>query len=48
VAERSDALEPVTVDLSGEQVARALAGLRTARPRAHALGKIPDTEKSAL
>src|SRR5262249_60726364 len=46
VAERSDALEPVTVDLTGEQLAAALAGLHPARPRAHALRK--DTEKTAL
>jgi len=39
VAERSDALEPVTVDLSGEQVAQALAGPRAARPRAQSLHK---------
>src|SRR5262249_7972272 len=46
VAERSDALEPVTVDLTGEQLAAALAGLHPARPRAHALRK--DTGKTAL
>src|SRR5216683_2920622 len=40
VAERSDALEPVTVDLSGEQVAQALAGLRAARPRAPLLQRV--------
>ena len=45
VAERSDALEPVTVDLSGEQVAQALAELRAARPRAQSLQKIAETEK---
>jgi len=45
VAERSDALEPVTVDLSGEQVAQALAGPRAARPRAQSLQKIAKTEK---
>ena len=45
VAERSDALEPVTVDLSGEQVAQALAGPRAARPRAQSLQKIAETEK---
>jgi len=48
VAERSDALEPVTVDLSGEQVAQALAGLRAARPRAPELQRVADTERSAL
>jgi selenide, water dikinase len=47
VAERSDALEPVTVDLSGEQVAQALAGLRHTRPPAQALEEI-HTEKSVL
>src|SRR6516162_7375808 len=46
VAERSDALEPVTVDLTGEQLAAALAALPPARPRAHALRK--DTEKTVL
>ena len=45
VAERSDALEPVTVDLSGEQVAQARAGPRAARPRAQSLQKIAETEK---
>ena len=49
VAERSDALEPVTVDLSGEQVAQALAGLRAARPRATPLLQtVADAERSAL
>jgi selenide,water dikinase len=48
VAERSDALEPVTVDLSGEQVAQALAGLRVARPRAPLLQRVADAERSAL
>jgi selenide, water dikinase len=48
VAERSDALEPVTVDLSGEQVAQALAGLGTARPRAPDLQTVADAERSAL
>jgi selenide,water dikinase len=48
VAERSDALEPVTVDLSGEQVAQALAGLRAARPRAPLLQRVADAERSAL
>jgi len=48
VAERSAALEPVTVDLSGEQVAQALAGLRAARPRAPLLQTVADTERSAL
>jgi len=48
VAERSDALEPVTVDLSGEQVAQALAGLRATRPRAPELQRVADTERSAL
>jgi selenide, water dikinase len=48
VAERSDALEPVTVDLSGEQVAQALAGLHAARPRAPLLQRIADAERSAL
>jgi selenide,water dikinase len=48
VAARSAALEPVTVDLSGEQVAQALAGLRAARPRAPLLQRVADTESSAL
>jgi selenide,water dikinase len=48
VAERSDALEPVTVDLSGEQVAQALAGLRAARSRAPLLQTVADAERSAL
>jgi selenide, water dikinase len=47
VAERSDALEPVTVDLSGEQLTKALAGLRHTRPQAQALEEI-HTEKSVL
>jgi selenide,water dikinase len=45
VAERSDAPEPVTVDLSGEQLTKALAGLRHTRPQAQALEEI-HTEKS--
>jgi selenide,water dikinase len=48
VAERSDALEPVTVDLSGEQVAQALAGLRAVRPRAPLLQTVAGAERSAL
>jgi selenide, water dikinase len=47
VAERSGALEPVTVDLSGEQLTKALAGLRHTRPQAQALAEI-HTEKSVL
>jgi selenide, water dikinase len=47
VAERSDALEPVRVDLSGEQLAKALAELRHTRPQAQALEEI-HTEKSVL
>jgi selenide,water dikinase len=46
VAERSSALEPVTLDLTGEQLAKALAGLRAA-PRAQPRERI-DTEKSVL
>jgi selenide, water dikinase len=48
VAARSAALEPVTVDLNGEQLAAALAGLHPPRARAHALQRVADTEKSAL
>jgi len=48
VAERSDALEPVTVDLSGEQVAQALAELHTTRPRAPLLQPVAGAERSAL
>jgi selenide, water dikinase len=48
VAARSAALEPVTVDLTGEQLAAALAGLHPPRARAHALQTVMDTEKSAL
>jgi selenide,water dikinase len=48
VAARSAALEPVTVDLTGEQLAAALAGLHPPRARAHALQRVADTEKSAL
>jgi selenide, water dikinase len=47
VAERSDALEAVTVDLSGEQLTKALAGLRHTRPQAQALEEI-HAEKSVL
>jgi selenide,water dikinase len=46
VAERSSALEPVTLDLTGEQLAKALAGPRAA-PRAQSRERI-DTEKSVL
>src|SRR5262249_1983342 len=48
VAGRSDALEPVAGELGGEQVARTLAGLRTARPRVPLLQTVADTERSAL
>jgi selenide, water dikinase len=48
VVERSPALEPVTVDLTGERLAAALAGLHPARPRAHALQGVADTERSTL
>ena len=48
VAARSAALEPVTVDPTGEQLAAALAGLHPPRPRALALQRVSDTEKSAL
>jgi selenide,water dikinase len=48
VAAHSAALEPVTVDLTGEQLAAALAGLHPPRARAHALQRVADTEKSAL
>jgi selenide,water dikinase len=48
VAERSDALEPVTVDLTGGQLAVALAGRHPARPRAHALQTVADIERSTL
>jgi selenide, water dikinase len=48
VAARSAALEPVTVDLTGEQLAAARAGLHPPRARAHALQTVVDTEKSAL
>jgi selenide, water dikinase len=48
VSARSAALEPVTLDLTGEQLAAALTGLRAARARTHSLEKIADAEKSAL
>jgi hypothetical protein len=48
VAERSDTLEPVTVDLTGGQLAVALAGRHPARLRAHALQTVADTERSTL
>jgi len=48
VAERSGALEPVTLDLTGEQVAAALAGRRSAGPRAHSLREVADTERSVV
>jgi len=38
----------VTVDPTGEQLAAALAGLHPPRPRALALQRVSDTEKSAL
>src|SRR5262249_56035006 len=48
VAERSAALEPVTIDLTGERLAAALAGVHPARPRVHALQGVADTERSTL
>jgi len=38
----------VTVDLSGEQVAQALAELHTTRPRAPLLQPVAGAERSAL
>jgi selenide,water dikinase len=46
VAARSAALEPVTLDVTGEQLAQALAGLSAGRPRVQLLQE--DTEQSAL
>jgi len=40
VAERSDVLEPVTVDLNGEQVARALARFTSNRRSSRAAANI--------
>ena len=48
VSARSATLEPITLDLTGERLAQAVAGLHAARPRAQSLEKIPDVEKSAL
>jgi selenide,water dikinase len=46
VAARSAELEPVTLDVTGERLAQALAGLSAARPRVQLLQE--DTEQSAL
>jgi selenide, water dikinase len=48
VSARSATLEPITLDLTGERLAQAVAGLHAARPRAQSLEKIPDVEKSTL
>src|SRR5262249_8162878 len=48
VAGRSDRLGPGTVGPSGGPGAQALAGLRTARPRAPFLQTVADAERSAL
>lgn len=47
VSARSAALEPIALDLTGERLAEALAGLRPARTRAQSARRI-DTEKSVL
>jgi selenide,water dikinase len=46
VAARSDALEPVTLDLTGARLAEALAGLSAVQPRTQLLQQ--DREQSAL
>jgi selenide,water dikinase len=46
VAARSAALEPVTLDLTGERLAQALAGPSAIRPHVQLLQE--DTEHSAL
>jgi selenide,water dikinase len=46
VAARSAALEPVTLDLTGERLAQALAGPSAIRPHVELLQE--DTEHSAL
>jgi selenide,water dikinase len=46
VAARSAELEPVTLDVTGERLAQALAGLSAGRPRVQLLQQ--DTEQSAL
>src|SRR6266436_1679884 len=48
VTERSATLEPITLDLTGERLADALAGLRPTRPRAQSLERLADIEKSTL
>src|SRR3989454_6378736 len=48
VTERSATLEPITLDLTGERLAQAVAGLHAARARAQSLEKISDVEKSTL
>jgi selenide,water dikinase len=48
VSARSAALEPVTLDLTGERLAEALAGLSPSHPRARPLQRVADTEESAL
>jgi len=48
VSARSAALEPVTLDLTGEHLAEALAGLSPSHPRARPLQRVADTEESAL
>src|SRR2546430_2759363 len=47
--ESCDSIRPEhALDLTGERLAQAVAGLHAARPRAQSLEKIPDVEKSAL
>jgi selenide,water dikinase len=48
VSARSAALEPVTLDLTGERLAEALTGLSPSHPRARPLQRVADTEESAL
>ncbi|TMK02772.1 MAG: selenide, water dikinase SelD, partial [Alphaproteobacteria bacterium] len=42
VTERSAALEPISLDLTGQRLAEALAGLYTTRARPHALQQVAD------
>ena len=42
VTERSAALEPISLDLTGQRLAGALAGLYTTRARPHALQQVAD------
>jgi selenide, water dikinase len=46
VSERSAALEPITLDLTGERLVAAQTQLRPTRPRERSLERVADIEKS--